>query len=242
MTGWAFFEGLAVGEHTATYDARPLVPLTRLDVALLRELAHAAGQPVSRAQLLTQCWGGDDGRPQKVDVAISRLREKLAWTRVSIQVVRGVGYRLGVRREQRVSSGTFARAGGSSLLVVDDDAHVRRSLVRCLSSACDVRNAPSIAEALALVPTAEWFGAIIELRLTDGPGLGLVPHLRRQSPGVDILVLSGSTDREVVNQAVRLGVRYAVKPVDPELLLSFVDDAQLRPASVVGGAGRRGVR
>jgi DNA-binding response OmpR family regulator len=69
------------------------VPLTRLEVMVLRELMEHAGQSVAKDQLLATVWGIDfDPGSNVVDVCIRRLRSKLGFD--LIETVRGAGYRL----------------------------------------------------------------------------------------------------------------------------------------------------
>jgi DNA-binding response OmpR family regulator len=69
------------------------VPLTRLEVMLLRELMEHHGQSVPKDQLLSTVWGIDfDPGSNVVDVCVRRLRSKLGFN--LIETVRGAGYRL----------------------------------------------------------------------------------------------------------------------------------------------------
>lgn len=69
------------------------VPLTRLEVLLLRELMEHAGESVSKGTLLASVWGIDfDPGSNVVDVCVRRLRSKLGFE--LIETVRGAGYRL----------------------------------------------------------------------------------------------------------------------------------------------------
>jgi DNA-binding response OmpR family regulator len=69
------------------------VPLTRLEVMLLRELMEHPGQSVPKEQLLATVWGIDfDPGSNVVDVCVRRLRSKLGFS--LIETVRGAGYRL----------------------------------------------------------------------------------------------------------------------------------------------------
>ena len=69
------------------------VPLTRLEVMVLRELMEHPGRSVSKDQLLATVWGIDfDPGSNVVDVCIRRLRSKLGFD--LIETVRGAGYRL----------------------------------------------------------------------------------------------------------------------------------------------------
>ncbi len=73
------------------------VPLTRTEFDLLAELAHHAGQVLSRDQLLDRVWGYDYlGDSRLVDVAIGRLRVRIEVDPADprlILTVRGAGYK-----------------------------------------------------------------------------------------------------------------------------------------------------
>jgi two-component system response regulator MtrA len=73
------------------------IPLTRTEFDLLAELAHHAGQVLSRDQLLDRVWGYDYlGDSRLVDVAIGRLRARIETDPVEprlILTVRGAGYK-----------------------------------------------------------------------------------------------------------------------------------------------------
>ena len=74
------------------------VSLTGREWALFSELLAQAGDAVSRTRLLLKVWGNDfDGTGNVVDVYVGYLRtklERIGARRVSIEAVRGVGYRL----------------------------------------------------------------------------------------------------------------------------------------------------
>lgn len=78
--------------------AGKIVPLTRLEFALLDVLSRSPRQVFSRGQLVEQVWGpGWFGDDHVVDVHVSNLRRKLGddpreprW----IETVRGVGFRM----------------------------------------------------------------------------------------------------------------------------------------------------
>ncbi len=102
----------SVGGRTAVYEMGDLhldpasrtceragtyVHLTRREFALLEELAKHPGKVVSKADLVEAVWGEDaDVAPNVVEVYIGYLRNKIdrPFGRVSLQTVRGVGYRL----------------------------------------------------------------------------------------------------------------------------------------------------
>ncbi len=75
-----------------------LVRLTATEAALMRILASAAGEPVSRSQLVDELGrGGEHTQERAVDVQITRLRRKFeADPKMPryLQTVRGAGYML----------------------------------------------------------------------------------------------------------------------------------------------------
>jgi DNA-binding response OmpR family regulator len=69
--------------------------LTATEYALLTALLDAAGDLVSRADLLAKVWGRDeDPGSNLVEVHLSRLRDKLGPDAEVIETVRRAGYRL----------------------------------------------------------------------------------------------------------------------------------------------------
>jgi DNA-binding response OmpR family regulator len=62
---------------------------------LLLTLAEARGRVLTREQLLQQAWGFDFyGQTRTVDVHVAHLRKKLEGSKVHIETVTGVGYKL----------------------------------------------------------------------------------------------------------------------------------------------------
>jgi DNA-binding response OmpR family regulator len=83
---------LDLGRMQADAGVGP-VPLTRLEVLLLRELMEHSGESVTKGRLLASVWGMDfDPGSNVVDVCVRRLRSKLGFG--LIETVRGAGYRL----------------------------------------------------------------------------------------------------------------------------------------------------
>jgi len=74
------------------------VTLTGREFALLTELQSLGGDTSTRSRLLMKVWGGDfEGTGNVVDVYVGYLRaklERIGSTRVRVEAVRGVGYRL----------------------------------------------------------------------------------------------------------------------------------------------------
>ena len=75
-----------------------VIPLTSIELAVLRELMKARGRPLARGELLDLAWGGGDLEVSEraVDNVIMRLRRKLPQPDL-IETVRSVGFRISPR-------------------------------------------------------------------------------------------------------------------------------------------------
>jgi two-component system, OmpR family, phosphate regulon response regulator PhoB len=72
------------------------VHFTRMEFALLAQLARTPGEIVSRDALMLDVWGyGPETHSRTMDVHLRRLRVKLgSYSRQHIETVFGLGYRL----------------------------------------------------------------------------------------------------------------------------------------------------
>lgn len=98
------------------------VDLTLREFELLRVLLEKPGKEFSREELLDEAWDsvGCAG-PRTIDAHISRLRQKLGTTGMSIQTVRGSGYRF----VEAFAGGVGL--GGSSELALTGPSEPRRA-------------------------------------------------------------------------------------------------------------------
>ncbi len=70
-------------------------------------------------------------------------------------------------------------------------------------------------EALALIEKEEIDVLLLDNYLPDRSGVSILPELRRKFPKLDVILITASTERKVVEPAIRNGVLdYIVKPVD----------------------------
>jgi DNA-binding response OmpR family regulator len=76
------------------------VELARREFAVLATLLDPPGRAVSRGRLMDEVWQGEvDLRSNALEVHISRVRQQLSGSaNVSITTLRGIGYRLDVRK------------------------------------------------------------------------------------------------------------------------------------------------
>lgn len=114
------------------------------------------------------------------------------------------------------------------LLIIDDDALVRQSLVTYLTdSGFSVQFAAESASALDLLAPPNSFCPdliITDLRMPNGDGLQLLQTLHEQHPELPVIVVSGAGVMNDVVTALRLGARdYLIKPlVDLEVLVHSI--------------------
>ena len=122
---------------------------------------------------------------------------------------------------------------GSSqrVLVVDDEDALARVMARTLKSRgfeCDV--ALSGAEARKLVEVNDYAIALLDVRLPDESGYGLLEELRSVRPDIAVVMISGVDDPDLGTAALEHGAyAYHVKPVGAtQLYLLVVNNLRRR--------------
>ena len=111
-----------------------------------------------------------------------------------------------------------AQGAGRKLLLVDDDAPLRRSMARALERrGFQVLPAEGVAEARALAREHRPDFAVLDMRLTEGSGLDLVRTLRELRPETRIVIVTGYGNIATAVAAIKAGaVDYLAKPVDAD--------------------------
>jgi len=110
----------------------------------------------------------------------------------------------------------------SRILVVDDDAAVRRMLSDTLGRAgYAVAPASSVTEALRIAADEQPALAIVDLVLPDGDGIALLGQLRAAWPTLPAIVITAYVEPRSIVEAMRRGAHDCLsKPLDPDVLLS----------------------
>ena len=111
-----------------------------------------------------------------------------------------------------------ALGAGRQLLLVDDDAPLRRSMARALERrGFQVLPAEGVAEARALAREHRPEFAVLDMRLAEGSGLDLVRTLRELRPETRIVIVTGYGNIATAVAAIKAGaVDYLAKPVDAD--------------------------
>ena len=137
---------------------------------------------------------------------------------------------LGCRDRPGLGHQRVAESGRLSerILVVDDDALVRRSVERILTRAgYDVVSAIDITEAVRYASRLEIHAALVDYALGNEDGLTLLARLRDVQPSCLRILMTGRTDFPMVVDAVNRGevMRVVQKPFQASGLLSILSDA-----------------
>ena len=123
-----------------------------------------------------------------------------------------------------------------TLLLLDDDAPLRTRLGRALEGrGFQVTLAGSVSEAIGAIKSAAPAFAVVDMRLEDGSGLGVVEAIHAARPGAKVIMLTGYGNIATAVAAVEAGaVDYLAKPADADnvvraLLAAGVDQDQALP-------------
>jgi two-component system, NtrC family, response regulator HydG len=102
------------------------------------------------------------------------------------------------------------------ILVVDDDARIRASLLRALApQATDVRVADTAESALAALAASRPDVLLTDMRMPGMNGLELLRLVRERAPGVDVVMMTAFDDLPTIAAAMRAGAAdFLVKPLD----------------------------
>lgn len=112
----------------------------------------------------------------------------------------------------------------ASVLIVDDQDMVRRTLrVALESEGLDVREAGDGDEALRLYRKTPADVVITDIVMPNKEGIETIFELRRSSPKVKIIAMSGRDTVDFLDMARKLGADHALrKPFEMRLLVTLV--------------------
>src|ERR1044071_2333285 len=113
------------------------------------------------------------------------------------------------------------------ILVVDDEPSVTGSLSLILTEAgFEVLTAQSFAESTAVLGQVAVDLVITDLRLADASGIDLITHVKRTTPDVEVILMTGYGSLDITIEAIKAGAYYYLeKPYTPDRLFTLVDRA-----------------
>ena len=124
-----------------------------------------------------------------------------------------------------------ASPGGQRLLIVDDEEALAKVMARTLRSrGFESDIALTAAQARQLFESNDYSLALLDVRLPDESGYGLLQELRHKRPDTAVVMISGVDDPELGKAALEHGAySYLVKPVGAtQLYLVVVNSLQRR--------------
>jgi DNA-binding NtrC family response regulator len=126
----------------------------------------------------------------------------------------------------------------NTILVIDDDAEVRYSVNRVLSSKnYAVTEAASGEEGVAAVKRSPPDVVLLDNRMGGISGLETLQHIRAANPRQLVILMTAYGTAQTAIEAMKFGAYdYVIKPFDPAKLLSLVEGA-LRTQADIRSAG-----
>jgi DNA-binding NtrC family response regulator len=113
-----------------------------------------------------------------------------------------------------------------SILVVEDEADMRDLLAEVLNGSYDVTAADTGATLKQALTREQPDVVLLDLKLPDADGLDLLPLIKKQWSGTEVIVLTGNATFEAAIKATKLGAyHFLTKPFETQGLLVTVDRA-----------------
>ena len=112
----------------------------------------------------------------------------------------------------------------NTILIVDDDNHLRLSLSLVLQKEnYRVETAENAEIALGYLRRREYDLMFLDLNMPGMSGIDLLVEIHKHYPHLPVLILTAYAALESAIQAIRLGARdYLIKPLEPALILTRV--------------------
>ncbi|MGE5221252.1 MAG: sigma-54-dependent transcriptional regulator [Omnitrophica WOR_2 bacterium] len=114
----------------------------------------------------------------------------------------------------------------NSILIIDDEAYLRSTLAIILKRAgYSVTTADGAQEALQVLLNNHFDLVFLDLKMPGKDGMELLPEIRLLDPNLPVLILTANASLETAIQSMRMGaIGYLMKPIDPEQIISRVDE------------------
>ena len=108
----------------------------------------------------------------------------------------------------------------ASVLVVDDDEHVRDMLLSFLEArGYDAHGAENGARGLILARSLKPQVVLLDIVMPGMSGIATLKELRKQMPEINVIMISGNTDHDTAVKALEMGaVDFVEKPFDMDYL------------------------
>ena len=113
-----------------------------------------------------------------------------------------------------------------SILIVDDEADMRDLVGEVLKDSYEVTGAESGAALKQAFAGTQPDVILLDIKLPDADGLDLLPQIKKQWPGTEVIVLTGNATFEAAISATKLGAyHFLTKPFETQGLAVTVNRA-----------------
>ncbi len=119
------------------------------------------------------------------------------------------------------------------ILIIDDDIDLCTLLSRFLTkNGYETQMAHSGSKGLAKFSEDKFDAVICDYRLGDMEGSEVLKNLRKEHPGLKVLMITGYSDIKTAVEVIKLGAfDYIVKPLIPDEVLNVLKKAIDQPSS-----------
>lgn len=108
---------------------------------------------------------------------------------------------------------------GRKVLVVDDEADIRQTLLLVLDPVCEAMQASNGLDALRMIRIEKPSLVLLDISMPEMGGLGILRLAHKINPALLVVMLSGHSDLRVAKRALLEGARaYITKPFDAHVL------------------------
>jgi len=121
----------------------------------------------------------------------------------------------------------MSQPGKPQVLICDDDSLYHMALKAALKGSYDCRSAYNTDEAFAILKNHAIDVLLLDVQMrSPQEGLDALPKIRELDPDLSVLMISGTTEFEIVREAMRLGaIDYIPKDFNPDDLRHTLEQA-----------------
>jgi two-component system, response regulator RegA len=113
------------------------------------------------------------------------------------------------------------------VLVVDDDVTIRATLAEALHGwGYESRQAATLAQALAIVGRERPAAVLLDVKLPDGSGIGILDELKKRSPETVVIIITGYVNPKSAFEAgLHQAHGFLTKPLDQTEVRAMLEEA-----------------
>jgi CheY-like chemotaxis protein/predicted transcriptional regulator len=208
-----YYHLLTLGNTSSTKVAKQLNVHRSETYRVLRELLEKGLVTEKKGKRPTLYWP----TPPKVALNILLQQQEKTLQRLREGKPRLVGW---------LDSHTNVKRTSPSVLLIDDDETIRKTLTRMLTGQnFSVDTVPNSIQALKKAQLKQYNIALVDIRLPDMEGTKLLKMLREKNPEIKEIIITGYPSIENATQAVNDGANaYLIKPLNPRTLLAKIQE------------------